>query len=586
MEGKDRRIVILGKEGSGKSSLANTIFGVQNVFPVCRVLATDPRSTEHNPQLLQIIQECSPGPHAFLLVLKMERFTKQEQAMVDLILKYFSEEALKYTTVVFTHGDELPEDMEIKEWIRENKALNTLVQKCGGRCHVFDNKRWNNDQDQFRNNQHQVQELLRTIDQTVAKNGGKCYTNEMLTMIDDQIQLEVKNMSRQSNLTLADILAKAKQVVYSKLMENMGGALAGVLVGAFLGAGVMVALVLMCSPGCKCTVLLMEDHPVFFLCPELLPQQERSVESYPRLYNMQTSPTVRAPASPNDSAPDSPSILLRNVSPMPPSPNLNTRRVILMGKSGSGKSSLANTIFRAPVFQVNHSSDAKATFSEAQTRYLNGWNLTLIDTPGIFNADRSKDEVARDIFSCLTQSAPGPHAVLIVLLIEKFTEQEQAIIDHIQLHFGEEIFKFATVVFTRGDQLPEGMEKTEYVNQNIGLSNLVQKCGNRCHVVDNKYWKDTNENEYRSNMFQLKAILNSIEDTFNSNNKACFINIAFREVEKNIQKEQDRIHKSEVVVVVQDAVAPVKSTFDYIIETIEAAFKGGRWGLSNTTQSM
>uniref|UniRef100_A0AAV2KNE1 AIG1-type G domain-containing protein n=1 Tax=Knipowitschia caucasica TaxID=637954 RepID=A0AAV2KNE1_KNICA len=266
--------------------------------------------------------------------------------------------------------------------------------------------------------------------------------------------------------------------------------------------------------------------------------------------------------------------------------DLNTRRVILMGKSGSGKSSLANTIFRAPVFQVNHSSDAKATFSEAQTRYLNGWNLTLIDTPGIFNADRSKDEVARDIFSCLTQSAPGPHAVLIVLLIEKFTEQEQAIIDHIQLHFGEEIFKFATVVFTRGDQLPEGMEMTEYINQNIGLSNLVQKCGNRCHVVDNKYWKDTNENEYRSNMFQLKAILNSIEDTFNSNNKACFINIAFREVEKNIQKEQDRIHKSEVVVVVQDAVAPVKSTFDYIIETIEAAFKRGRWGLSNTTQSI
>uniref|UniRef100_A0AAV2LFJ6 Uncharacterized protein n=1 Tax=Knipowitschia caucasica TaxID=637954 RepID=A0AAV2LFJ6_KNICA len=40
---------------------------------------------------------------------------------------------------------------------------------------------------------------------------------------------------------------------------------------------------------------------------------------------MQSSTTVRAPASPDDSAPDSPSILLHNISPMAPSPRKSVR---------------------------------------------------------------------------------------------------------------------------------------------------------------------------------------------------------------------------------------------------------------------
>ncbi|RXN38039.1 GTPase IMAP family member 7 [Labeo rohita] len=47
----------------------------------------------------------------------------------------------KHISILFTHGEDL-EGQTIKEFVKESPKLQQLVEKCGGRAHVIDNKHW------------------------------------------------------------------------------------------------------------------------------------------------------------------------------------------------------------------------------------------------------------------------------------------------------------------------------------------------------------------------------------------------------------------------------------------------------------
>uniref|UniRef100_A0A3Q1JLU2 AIG1-type G domain-containing protein n=1 Tax=Anabas testudineus TaxID=64144 RepID=A0A3Q1JLU2_ANATE len=220
------------------------------------------------------------------------------------------------------------------------------------------------------------------------------------------------------------------------------------------------------------------------------------------------------------------------------------KRIVVLGKTGAGKSSLANTIFGETAFKINHTPKSGTSECQGKNKSVNGKTIMWIDTPGFFDTYRSEEEMKAEIVRCITECAPGPHVFLIVLKVEKFTEQEKAVIQKLHQYFSEEALKYTIVVFTHGDQLLEEMRIEEFANESEDLSDLLKKCEGRCHVIDNKYWKNSQQDQYRSNQFQVAELLNTIDKVIEANRGSCYTNEMLQAVQREIQQEQKHLFKA------------------------------------------
>uniref|UniRef100_A0A8C1P4S1 AIG1-type G domain-containing protein n=1 Tax=Cyprinus carpio TaxID=7962 RepID=A0A8C1P4S1_CYPCA len=187
-------LMILGKKQAGKSSSANTILGQEafdlknrvtsecserhatvsgrlvSVVDTPGLFDTQMTHEEIMMEIAKSVYLSSPGPHAFLIVFPVNmRFTEHEQQIPQIIEIMFGQEVLKYSIILFTHGDLLKQN-NIEDLINGNIKLRHLVQQCGGRFHVFNNE--------DANNREQNIGLLQKIDTMIEQNYGY-YSNQM-----------------------------------------------------------------------------------------------------------------------------------------------------------------------------------------------------------------------------------------------------------------------------------------------------------------------------------------------------------------------------------------------------------------------
>ncbi|XP_063048828.1 GTPase IMAP family member 4-like, partial [Engraulis encrasicolus] len=423
----DLRIVLLGRRKSEKSSSGNSILGREEFDLKRRTAECVKRQGEVAGRQLTIVEApgwwwndltetpklttkeielsvslCPPGPHALLLAIRVNRsFTQNDRRGVQEHLELLGERVWRHTILLFTCGDQLGDTIE-QHIESEGKSLQWLVEKCGNRYHVFNNKR--------RDDHMQVTQLMEKIEEMVAANRGQCFEME---------RRRIEEMGE----------------------KRMGG-------------------------------------------------DERARERMMKVMRERES--------------------LR--SQMGASYHLPELRIVLLGLKEFGKSSSGNTILGKEEFGT---AETIAQCVKRQGEVL-GRHVTVVDAPGWWRVqkDATVNIIKEWIELSVSLCPPGPHALLLAIRVDRSFPQIRIISaqKHLEL-LSERVWSHTIALFTRGDRLGDTPIEQHIESEGQSLQCLVEKCGHRYHVLNNKR---------RDDHMQVKELIEKIEEMVAANRGQCY----------------------------------------------------------------
>ncbi|XP_037544532.1 uncharacterized protein LOC119421226 [Nematolebias whitei] len=387
----DIRIVLLGAKGSGKTSALNTILGRRSSQELRRTAQScvgdgvvfgrqltvvdtpgwwmnyfcDETSVFDRREIALSSSLCPPGPHVFLLVIRVDRaFTETHRRAAQEHLELISEHIWSRVVLLFSFGDWLGGTTTEQYLETEGEPLLWLVEKCSNRYHVLNNK--------TKGDGFQVRELIGKIEEMMSGCSG-CWHYEIERKALEELKTRMK--------TEAD---RARE----RLMKKE--------------------------------------------------EQRRTARSE-----------------------------LEKLRP------LQEFTVILAGGRKAGKSSSGNTILTRESFDT----DAGTSSCSEHRQNISEKTVSVVDTPGCF-------PVTSDLLT--TPSA----LLLVVNLSSSFTHLHREAIEKQLEAEGGQLWSRAMVLFTHGDWMGDTSIERRIESEGAPLQRLVERCGNRYHVLDNKNWGD------------------------------------------------------------------------------------------------